>query len=254
MSDARIRKGARLIREADDVLLHAGPQLLAGTDLPAEELATAAWGRPAGSFTHEQFEESPERVWADWLDFWDDVPVSPATADPQPVHERIAELVEAGHVSTVITENVFGLLRRAGVPVQHCIEFHGRADTARCEYCDRSYDATPRRTSSHRRCPACGGTLRPGIVLGGEAPERRDRLLAYARAESCDLYVAAGTRLAVEPTVENAEHAVETGSDLLVIGERPTAIGGSDYRLHDDPTGALARLRDALTIMGCSDN
>lgn len=250
MSDPRLRKGARLIREADEVVLHVGPGLLAGVDLPAHELAETVWGNPAGSFTLDRFQETPEGVWADWLEFWETVPEAPSDIDPQPVHERVAELVDSGHVSTVLTENVFGLLRTAGVPVQDCIEFHGRADTARCEYCDRSYEAMPGKAAGNRRCHVCGGTLRPGIVLGGETPARRDRLLAYARAESCDLYVVAGTQLLVEPTAENAEHARETGADLLVIGDQPTALGHSDFRLRDDPTGTIARLRDALAIHG----
>lgn len=248
MGDPRLRKGARLIREADDVLLHTGPGLLAGTDLPADELAEVVWGDPDGRFTADRFESDPDGMWADWLDFWADAEVNPSEVAPRPVHQRIAELVEDGHVSTVVTENVFGLLRAAGVPEGDCIEFHGRVDVARCEYCHRTYDATPGRTGNHRRCPACGGTLGPGIVLAGEPPDRADRLLAYARAEACDLYVAAGTRLAVAPSGENAQHAAETGAGLLVVGDR-SAVSDADYRIRDDPTGVLARLRDTLAVL-----
>ena len=250
MSDPRLRKGARLVRDADDVVLHVGPELLAGADVPADELAEAIWGDPDGSFSVARFEERPGRVWNDWLDFWDDAGVDPASVDPAPVHERVAELVGDGHVSTVVTENAFGQLRATGVPVEDVIEFHGRADRARCEYCDRTLDATPGQTTGHRRCHGCGGTLGPGVVLAGEPPARRDRLAAYARAEKCDAYVAAGTRLAVDPTAETAARAVETGADLLVIGERPTPMDGdADVHLREDPAGALARLRDAVAIL-----
>lgn len=251
MNDARLRRAARTIRAADDVVLHTGPAVLDGTDLPVDDLAAAVWGAPDGPFTLDRFESAPDRLWADWLEFWDDAGVNPTRTDPRPVHDRIAELVADGHVSTVITENVFGLLRAAGVPAADCIEFHGRVDRARCQYCDRTFDATPGETTSNRRCPTCGGTLGPGIVLAGEPPARRDRLLAYSRAEHCDCYVAAGTRLAVDPTAENARHAVETGSDLVVIGQRATPLDGdADPRVRDDPAGALARLRDRLAIMG----
>ncbi|NHN49486.1 hypothetical protein G9464_18100 [Halostella sp. JP-L12] len=250
MSDPRLRKGARLVRDADEVVLHVGPELLAGTDVPADELAASLWGDPDGSFTMARFEEHPERVWDDWLDFWDDAAAGPASADPRPVHERVAELVADGHVSSVLTENVFGQLRAAGVPEEDSIEFHGRADLARCEYCERTFDVAPERTTGHRRCHACGGTLGPGVVLAGEPPARHDRLAAYARAEKCDVYVAAGTRLSVDPTAENAEHAVESGAGLLVIGERPTPMdGAADYRIREDPASALARLRDAVAIL-----
>ncbi|PSP99594.1 hypothetical protein BRC94_07060 [Halobacteriales archaeon QS_5_70_17] len=251
MIDQRLREVARAIRAADDVLLHVGRGVLGGTDLPVDALTAAVWGAPDGRFAVDRFESDPDRLWADWLEFWDDADVDPASVEPRPVHERIAELVAGDHVSTVLTENVFGLLRAAGVPAADCVEFHGRADRARCQYCSRTFDATPGATTTNRRCPTCGGTLGPGIVLAGEPPARRDRLLAYARAEHCDCYVAAGTRLAVDPTAENARHAVETGADLLVIGERTTPLDReADRRLRDDPASALARLRDALAIMG----
>lgn len=251
MSDPRLRKSAKIIREGDDVLLHVGSGLLAETDVPAAEVAKAVWGAPDGSFTTTRFETNPERVWDDWLDFWDDAGVEPANAEPQPVHERIVELVEDGYVSTVVTENVFGHLRAAGLSAEDCIEFHGRADVARCGSCARTFDATPKQTSGLRRCHGCGGTLRPGIVLAGEPPARHDRLRAYARAEQCDVYVAAGTQLTIDPTAENAEHALEMGATLLVIGERPTAFDAdADYRLRDSSVRTLGRLRDTLVIMG----
>lgn len=251
MSALRRRQCTRVIREADDVLLHGGPELLAETEIPAEELARTVWGEPEGSFTIDRFETTPERVWTDWLDFWSEAAVEPSKTTPQPVHERIVELVENGHVSSVITENVFGLLRAVGLSTADCIEFHGRADVARCAYCERTFDATPGQTTGLRRCHACGGTLGPGIVLAGEPPARHDRLHAYSRAEQCDVYIAAGTQLTVDPTAENAAHALETGTTLIVIGERPTTLDAdADYRIRDSPDSTLARLRDTLAIVG----
>lgn len=251
MIDPRYRRVARAVGDADEALLHVGPGLLAGSDLPAEELARTVWGAPDEQFTADRLRDDPEGVWADWLEFWEDAGVEPGGVEPEPVHERVAELVEAGHVSTVLTENVFGQLRAAGVPSADCVEFHGRADRARCVRCERAYDADLSGTVGHRGCPACGGTLGPGVILAGEPPARRDRLRAYARAEGCGAYLAAGTSLAVDPTAENAEHAVETGASLLVVGDRPTALDdAADERLRQEPAEALARLRDALAIMG----
>lgn len=245
-----VQRLARRIRESDDVLLHAGPALLADTGLPTDRLAETVWGEPDGQFTIDRFETEPEAVWADWLDFWDG-PVDPATVSPQPVHERVAELVAAEHVSTVVTESVFGLFREAGVPTEDCIQFHGRVDEARCRHCGRADDAAPARAVGHRQCPVCLSTVGPGIVLAGEPPARADRFRVWTAAESCDLYLAVGTQLTVHPTAENAEHAVETGADLVVVGERPTALDGlADRRFDADPAATLARLRDALTIWG----
>lgn len=244
---------ANLLRDSGDVLLHTGPGLLSGTDLPVEDLAEAVWGEAGGRFSLDRFESDPGGLWADWVEFWHDAPVDPADVSPRPVHERVAELVGSDHVSWVLTENIYGLLREAGVPAERCIEFHGRVDRARCAFCGRTYEAAPAEASAHRRCvaPMCGGSLGPGVVLAEEPPDRADRLLAWSHAEECDVYLAAGTRLAVHPTAENAEHALETGSDLVVVGERPTPFdGAATCRVSADPAGALARLRDALAILG----
>jgi NAD-dependent deacetylase len=250
VTNRELRTVARQISDGEDVLLHTGPGLLAGTDLPVGDLADAVWGENS-RFTRDRLESDPEAVRADWLEFWADAAVDPASVTPRPVHRRVAELVEAGHVSTVITENVFGLLREAGVPADRCIEFHGRVDEAACVRCERTYDTAPGDATGNRRCPACGGTLGPGIVLPSEPPARANRLRAWTSAEDCDVYVGAGTRLPVYPTAENAERALETGTDLLVVGDRPTALDDeATHRLRADPAGALGRLRDALAILG----
>jgi NAD-dependent deacetylase len=246
----RLRKLARRIGDSEEVLLHTGPGLLAGTDLPVDELTEAVWDDQA-QFTHERFDSDPEQLWADWLAFWDEASVDPDAFSPQPVHDRVGELVAEGYVTTVLTENVFGLLRAAGVPADSCIEYHGRIDEARCEFCGRTYDVSPAQAAGHRQCRVCDGTLGPGIVLAGEPPAKSDRLLAWARAESCDLYVAAGSRLTVHPTVENAEYALETGAELAVLSDRQTALDSeADYRISGDPGSTLSKLRDALAIMG----
>lgn len=246
-----MRALAERIRASESVLLHTGPALLAGTALPTRELEEAVWGDPEGRFSLERFESEPESVWSDWLDFWADAPVDPASVPPQPVHERIAELVGQDHVSQVVTENVFGLLREAGVPADRCVEFHGWIDEVRCRRCGWTDTVSPRQAVGHRQCPTCLSTLGPGVVLAGEPPAKADRLRVWTWAEQCDLYLAAGTKLAVHPTAENAEHAVETGADLVVVGEQPTALDDlADERLEIDPAGALARLRDRLAILG----
>lgn len=250
VSNQKLRTIARQIHESDRVLLHTGADLLASTSLPSRTLREAVWGSPDGQFSAERFESRPEGVWADWLDFWSSGTVDPETVDPQPVHDRVAELVAADHITAVVSETVFGLLQSAGVPTDRCIEFHGRADRARCRRCGRTEPANPAQSVGHRQCPSCLATLGPGIVLAEEPPAEHDRLRAWTEAEKCDLYLAVGTPLTVYPTAENAEHAVESGADLVVIGQHRTPLDDvATDRIEMDASGALARLRDAAAIL-----
>lgn len=251
MSNPQLWSLARRILDSEEVLLHVGPGILAGSDLPAAELEAAVWGDPDGRFSIGRFEAEPEAVWADWLEFWDGVGTDPTACARLPVHDRIAELLETGRVSAVVTENVYGLLEAAGASAEDVIEFHGRVDRARCPACGRSYAADPTQAVGNRRCLNCGRTLAPGVVLAGEPPARADRLLAWSRAESADVYLAVGTRLAVHPTAENAEHAADTGAEVVVVGTEPTPLEGvASERLRADPAETLARLRDSLAILG----
>jgi NAD-dependent SIR2 family protein deacetylase len=101
--------------------------------------------------------------------------------------------------------------------------------------------------SIRTRCPVSMRRVASGIDTMPGSPYSR----AYSRAEQCDVYIAAGTQLTIDPTAENAEYALETGATLVVIGECPTAFDAeTDYRLRDDPASTLARLRDTLAIMG----
>lgn len=250
MGNPRIRRAARIIRDGDDVVLHTGPGLLSGRSLPGFELASRVWQPDGSGFSLRRFEENPRDVWNDWAEFVE-TEVAAAGVSPGPAHDSVADLVDEEYVSTVVTETVYGLHRQAGVPASACIEFHGRVDRAACRYCDREHDVPPERIGTDVRCPACGGSLKPGIVLAGEPPAKADRLLAYARAEQCDVYVTAGSRLAVDPTAENPEHAVEKGARLVVIGERPTPFDrDADYRIRENAARVLPRLRDALLVMG----
>lgn len=250
VTNPRLRRLASRIRDSDNVVLHTGYGLLAETPLPTVPLRETVWGDPDGQFTADRFETNPETVWANWLDFWADESVDPSEVSPQPVHDRVAELVADGHVTTVVTETVFGLLRDAGVPVESSIEFHGRADRARCRRCGQTEPANPAQTVGHRQCRSCLATLGPGIVLAEEPPAKHDRLRAWTAAEKADLYLAVGTPLNVYPTAENAEHAVETGADLVIVGTQRTPLDDdADERIEMEPSAALARLRDAVSIL-----
>ena len=54
-----------------------------------------------------------------------------AKAEPNSGHLTVAQLVKAGKVSHVITQNVDGLHQRSGVPDEQVIELHGNSHYAK---------------------------------------------------------------------------------------------------------------------------
>lgn len=114
-------------------------------------------------------------------------------ARPNAAHRAIAELQRRHPGSLVFTQNVDGLHRAAGS--HELLEIHGSLHRLRCTECRRS-----RQVPDYEglvlppACPACGGLLRPDVVLFGEelplAPLER---LEAALERGFDLVFSIGT-------------------------------------------------------------
>src|SRR5690606_10044055 len=90
---------------------------------------------------------------------------------PNPGHLALAELEKAGRLQCIVTQNVDGLHAAAGS--RNVAEIHGSLRKARCHDCGRphSADILKRPVGSLAALPRCecGGLIRPGVVLFGEA-------------------------------------------------------------------------------------
>jgi NAD-dependent deacetylase len=174
-----------------------------------------------------------------------------AAPEPEPnaAHEALAALERAGHLDAVVTQNTDGLHGAAGSTT---VELHGNASRVACERCgDRSPAAPARETARAGDLPrcACGGLLRPDVVLFGEAlPDD-----AFERAQSLAVragaFLAVGSSLSVEPAATLPRLAARTGT-LVVVNLDPTPLDDlADHVLRADVTEVLpavaARLADA---------
>jgi NAD-dependent deacetylase len=114
-------------------------------------------------------------------------------ASPNRGHEVIAALESRFDRVWVLTQNVDGFHRRAGS--RNVIDIHGDLHRLRCIHCphagtvpDYSGLAIP------PRCPACGGVLRPDVVLFGERlPARQLATYREETARGFDLVMSVGT-------------------------------------------------------------
>lgn len=150
-------------------------------------------------------------------------------AEPGPAHRLLADLETraAGRAEgfVLLTQNVDGLHARAGS--RNVIEIHGNVFRTRCEGC-RRVDALPRGLLApgvpRPPCAACGGTLRPDVVLFGEALPRPElqRLHEGLRLRSPDLVVLAGTSALFPYVVEPALLARRREKVTVEVNPEPT--------------------------------
>lgn len=131
---------------------------------------------------------------------------------PNPTHHAIARLARSKDV-TLVTQNIDFLHQRAGST--EVIELHGHLRTARCDDCDWrvDWDQAP----PDPNCAACGGMLRPEVVMFGEMLPTAALLAAQDAAARCDVLISVGTSNQVWPAAELPLVALRHGADVIVV-------------------------------------
>jgi len=148
---------------------------------------------------------------------------------PNVGHNVIAEWVNNGKCSTVITQNIDGLHVLAGTRSDAIIEIHGSARHANCTECGLRHEMSECRamleeTGHSPRCKACRGVIKTAVVMFGEQMPPKETELAFEAARQCDLFIAIGTSLAVYPAADLPRHAKRNRAKLAIINREPTEL------------------------------
>ena len=173
-------------------------------------------------------------------------------AEPNAAHRALARLACSPIDTQVITQNIDGLHQRAGTPHERVIELHGTMFAVVCTGCgDRTDMAAAldrvRAGEDDPPCARCGGILKSATVMFGQAldPGVFDR--ATAAATYCDLFLAVGSTLTVEPAASLCAVAVEAGASLVIVNRDPTPYDQAATAVIRDPIGqAIPRITDQL--------
>ncbi|MBN1687542.1 MAG: Sir2 family NAD-dependent protein deacetylase [Candidatus Omnitrophica bacterium] len=150
-------------------------------------------------------------------------------AKPNLAHFAIARLERQGKITCVITQNIDGLHQLAGS--RNVLEIHGTTREVICFGCQRieSFEPTLKRLEEGEEIPLClkcGGLLKPNTISFGQNlnPEVLNRSIHHA--ESCDLMIAVGSTLVVEPAASMPRYAKGSGASLVIINRDPTPLDG----------------------------
>ncbi|MFD9433878.1 NAD-dependent deacetylase [Streptomyces sp. NPDC060002] len=174
-------------------------------------------------------------------------------AEPNAAHRAVVELERSGVPVRVITQNVDGLHQLAGMPVRKVLELHGTVRSAVCTRCHARGpmdDALARVEAGDEdpACLTCGGILKPATVMFGE---RLDPVVlgeAVAVTKACQVFVAVGTSLQVQPAAGLAGVAADHGARLVVVNAEPTPYDEIADEVVREPIGtALPKLLRELT-------
>ncbi|MEU4134118.1 SIR2 family NAD-dependent protein deacylase [Streptomyces wuyuanensis] len=174
-------------------------------------------------------------------------------AEPNAAHLAIAEFERSGHALRVITQNVDGLHQMAGVSDRKVLELHGTARTVVCTGCharSSMEDALERVRAGEAdpACTSCGGILKSATVMFGQ---RLDPVVlgeAMGIAKACEVFIAVGSSLQVQPAASLAGIAAEHGARLIIVNAEPTPYDELADEVVREPIGSalpalLLRLR-----------
>jgi NAD-dependent deacetylase len=148
-------------------------------------------------------------------------------AEPNAGHHAIADLHRSGRLRGLVTQNIDGLHQLAGMPAEDVIEIHGTMHWVVCLDC-RSRTPMPdvlarvRAGDDDPLCLECGGLQKSATIFFGEMLDHEVLRAAVEASTDCEVFIAAGTSLAVHPAAGLCDHARAAGAQLVVVNAEPT--------------------------------
>lgn len=166
-------------------------------------------------------------------------------AAPNPAHHTLAKWEKMGKVSAVVTQNIDGLHTKAGS--RTVWELHGSIHRNYCMDCGKPYLAEAIFDSSEPvpHC-ACGGVIRPDVVLYEEGLSDETVEGAIDAIRDCDLLLVAGTSLTVYPAAGLLRFY--GGRQLVLINRDETPMDALATLVMRDKVGEVLSAVDAMGI------
>ena len=164
------------------------------------------------------------RTWRMWRD-------SPVwQAQPTPAHRSLVDLERAGALLAICTQNFDGLHGLAGSSPALVHELHGSLPGSHCLRCgarERTAGILARLDADpDPRCARCHGILATDVVMFGEALPSAAFDAAVQASANCDIFVAIGSTLSVQPVADLTRIAADNGARVLIVTAEPTSYDG----------------------------
>jgi NAD-dependent deacetylase len=208
--------------------------------------ARTEFGRsPEEMISHSFFLREPEvfyRYYKGYMIFPD--------APPNAAHLGLAKLEKAGRLRSVVTQNIDGLHQRAGSDAVR--ELHGSVMRNYCMECGKRFDlayvldeANCSDRLGHGRegrghipiCDACGGMVRPDVVLYEESLDDETVRRAVKDISEADVLIVGGTSLVVYPAAGFLNYF--SGDTLVLINKGETSYDSRADLVIREPIGEV---------------
>jgi NAD-dependent deacetylase len=223
----KLIKIAQWMVTSKKVIVFSGAGLSTESGIPDFRSPGGVWDRyNPEDFYFQNFlvsETSREKYWQMATEMYESI----KPAQPNLSHLAIAELEKLGKLDCVITQNIDGLHFKAGNSEEKVLQLHGTAIFVSCLSCGKRYDRDEiqeriKKGQKAPRCDNCVGLLKPATISFGQSMPEKETQEAYHRSSLCDLFIAIGSSLVVQPAASMPLVAKRNGARLVIINRDPT--------------------------------
>ena len=186
---------------------------------------------PEHILSHTFYRENPEEFYRFYRD-----KMLCLDAKPNMAHIKLAELEKAGKLKAIITQNIDGLHQKAGS--KNVLELHGSVHRNFCEHCHKFSDAEYiLHSTGVPKCDACGGPIKPDVVLYEEGLDNDVIEQALYYISHADMLIIGGTSLVVYPAAGLVRYY--NGHKLVLINKSSTDMDSSADLEIKEPIGQV---------------
>ena len=148
-------------------------------------------------------------------------------AQPNAAHRKLAQWEAEGKLRAVITQNIDGLHQKAGS--RTVLELHGSVLRNHCQQCGAFYGVEA--VAESRGIPrcACGGIIKPDVVLYEEGLDEDVLDAAVSAIRRAEVLIIGGTSLSVWPAAGLVQYY--RGNKLVVINKTALPGAGADLTI-----------------------
>ena len=168
---------------------------------------------PETIISHTFYERKPEYFFRFYQE-----KMLPLGFEPNITHRVLAKWEQEGKLLAVVTQNIDGLHQKAGS--KRVYELHGSVLRNYCVRCGKFHSAEFVKDSVGVPKCACGGTVKPDVVLYEESLDGATIENSVAAIRNADLLIVAGTSLTVYPAAGLIQYY--RGNRLVLINRDAT--------------------------------
>lgn len=231
----------QMVKESDNIVFFGGAGVSTESGIPDFRSVDGLYNQkydypPETILSHSFYIKYPEEFYRFYRD-----KMLCLTAEPNITHKKLAELEAAGKVKAVVTQNIDGLHQLAGS--KRVLELHGSVHRNYCRKCGKGFDAEYVRDYPGKvpLCDACGGTIKPDVVLYEEGLDQGTLEAAVRALAEADMLMIGGTSLNVYPAAGLIRYY--QGHRLVLLNKSPVARDLAADLVITDPIGeTLAQL------------